>query len=82
MKETADRSNFGPEYYKEYYKENKFRFKELHAIWKSENKLRCNKYQAWHRRVRYWEKKLELEPTNKDFIIKLNEIYDERSKLF
>jgi len=45
-------------YFKEYYKENKFRFKELHSVWIKKNKLKWNKYQAWHSRVRYWEKKL------------------------
>jgi hypothetical protein len=66
------------EYYKEYYKENKYRFKELHAIWMKKNKLRWNKYQAWCSRVRYWEKKLELDPTNEAFITKLNKTYEER----
>ena len=66
------------EYFKEYYKENKYRFKELHTIWMKKNKLRWNKYQAWHSRVRYWEKKLELDPTNEAFITKLNKTYEER----
>ena len=66
------------EYFKEYYKENKFRFKELHGIWMQKNKLKWNKYQAWHSRVRYWEKKLELDPTNEAFITKLNKTYEER----
>lgn len=78
MKEQEADNKFGTEYFKEYYKENKYRFKELHRLWKSENKLRWNKYQAWHRKVRYWEKKLELDPTNQDFIIKLNMTYNER----
>jgi hypothetical protein len=66
------------DYFKEYYKENKFRFKELHTVWIKKNKLKWNKYQAWHSRVRYWEKKLVSDTTNENFLSKLNKTYDER----
>lgn len=66
------------EYYRDYYKENKYRFKETHSVWIKENKLKWNKYQAWYSKVRYWEKKLKSDPTNEEFITKLNKTYEER----
>ena len=79
MKEEADKpSKFDAAYYKEYYEQNKWRFKQLHLNWMQENRLKWNRYQAWRSKVRYWEKKLVLSPGNEKFILKLNKIKDER----
>lgn len=63
---------------KQYYQENKFRFKENHNNWIKNNRAKWNQYQAWYNRVRYWKNKLKLEPDNEELIQKLNTIYADR----
>lgn len=65
-------------YYKDYYRENTWRYNNLHALWIKENKEKWNKYQSWHCRLRYWKKKVQMNPENEAFVLKLNLTYSER----
>ena len=54
--------SYEPDYFKNYYKENKEQYKELRKKWLEENKDYWNAYQRHQSKLRHWKKKLELNP--------------------
>lgn len=65
------------DYMKVYYAENKWRWSQYGKKWIGENRLLWNDYQRQKSKIRYWSKKLLLQPDNEIIKQKLKKFTDE-----
>ena len=69
--------NHNEDYHKNYYTENKERYKEQKKKWLEENKDYWNAYQKEKAKMRYWKNKLVAEPENQKIKDKIENLLNE-----